>query len=309
MKAWAYQILKSAEGRGGYADVHKGKNLFTGQIVALKELRVPNEENRKRFKRESDLLTIYNASPYFPDLYQSVLDCDEPYLVMEYSSIGSLEQFVGNLIDWRRGARWLADVSHALEAMAQRGDLHRDLKPGNMLLFPLPGGGEIVKLIDFGLAHRPDNPSGPATNSVYGTRGYIDPLAEKSGIFCPQADIYSVGRTMQALFTGKPEGAFLRMIPGPAEFRTLILSMMDPIVFNRPTPRQIYQTVERLLNIPEVPIFEFPKIDFSRIDWGKVAIAGGITLALLALIKPNNWDENVQRYRNGNGEFASGWFG
>ncbi len=308
MQSWAYQILKT-KGRGGYADVHKGRNLLNGQIVALKELRAPNQENRKRFKRESDLLTIYKDSPYFPDLYQSVLDCDEPYLVMEYSSMGSLQQFVGTLTDWRRGARWLVDIGHALEAMERRGDLHRDLKPGNMLLYPLVGGGEIVKLIDFGLAHRPDNPSGPATNSVYGTEGYIDPVAKKTGIFFKQADIYSVGRTMKALFTGSPDGVWFRMIPGPVEFRNLIESMMDPDIARRPSPSQIYQTAERLLSVPETPVFELPKIDWSKVDWGKLAIAGGAALALLALVKPNSWDESVERYRNGNGQFASGWFG
>ena len=301
MNTWAYKILKT-KGRGGYADVHKAKNLFTGQIVALKELRFPNGENRKRFKRESDLLTIYANSPYFPDLYQSVLECDEPYLVMEYSSMGSLQQFVGNLTDWRRGARWLIDIAYALETMEQRGDLHRDLKPGNMLLYPRPGGGEIVKLIDFGLAHRPDNPSGPATNSVYGTKGYIDPVAEKTGVFFKQADIYSVGRTMRALFTGNPDGALFRMIPGPVEFRNLIESMMSLDIARRPTPRHIYQTAQGLLAVPEQPPLQLPDI-----NWGTAAKWGLGALALLALLKPNSWDDDAQRYRNSKGQFASGW--
>jgi serine/threonine protein kinase len=301
LNTWAYKILKT-KGRGGYADVHKAKNLFTGQIVALKELRRPNAENRRRFKRESDLLAIYADSPYFPDLYQSVLECDEPYLVMEYSSTGSLQQFVGNLTDWRRGARWLIDIARALEAMEQRGDMHRDLKPGNMLLYPRSEGGEIVKLIDFGLAHRPDNPSGPATNSVYGTKGYIDPVAEKTGVFFKQADIYSVGRSMRAIFTGSPDGSLFRMIPGPVQFRNLIESMISLDITRRPTPRQIYEATQRLLTVHEKAPIQLPNI-----DWGTAAKWGLGALALLALLKPNSWDENAQRYRNSKGQFASGW--
>jgi serine/threonine protein kinase len=300
MQTWAYKILKT-KGSGGYADVHKAKNLFTGQTVAIKELRVPNPENKKRFRRESDLLTIYKDSIYFPELYQSVLDCDEPYLVMEYSSMGSLQQFVGKLTDWRRGARWLIDISHALETMNLRGDLHRDLKPGNMLLF-LRDGKETVNLIDFGLAHRPDNPSGPATNSVYGTKGYIDPVAERTGVFFKEADIYSVGRSMKALFTGSPDGNIFRMIPGPVEFRNLIGSMMNMDITKRPNPAQIYQTLERLLRVPEPAPLQLPNINL-----GTAAKVGLVALSLLALFKSNTWDDDAQRYRNSKGQFASGW--
>jgi serine/threonine protein kinase len=299
LNLWVYKILKT-KGSGGYADVHKAINRFTGQTVAIKELRLANFENRHRFQRESDMLTIYKDSPYFPDLYQSVLDTGQPFLVMEYSSIGSLQQFVGKLTDWRRGARWMIDVTHALEEMQGRGDLHRDLKPGNMLLFPRKEGGEIVKLIDFGLAHRPDNPSGPGTNSVYGTKGYIDGVAERSGYFFKGADVYSVGRTMRALFTGSPDGALFRSIPGPLEFRNLIESMMHFDVTKRPTPRQTYLTLERLLARPE------QQANLPTLDVGTILKAAAAALALAALFG-NKWDDNAQRYRRGNGQFASGW--
>jgi serine/threonine protein kinase len=299
LNLWVYKTLKT-KGSGGYADVHKAINRFTGQIVAIKELRFPNFDNRHRFERESEMLTIYKDSSYFPDLYQSVLDTGQPFLVMEYSSVGSLQQFVGKLTDWRRGAQWMIDIAHALEEMQSRGDLHRDLKPGNMLLFPRSGGGEIVKLIDFGLAHRPDNPSGPGTNSVYGTKGYIDPAAEKTGYFFKEADIYSVGRVMKAIFTGSPDGALFRSTPGPVEFRNLIESMMHPDVTKRPTPKRIYQTLASLLAMSEQPAA------IPGINWGTVFGIGAAAVAFAALFG-NEWDDKAQRYRKSNGEFASGW--
>jgi serine/threonine protein kinase len=299
LNLWVHKILK-IKGSGGYADVYKAINRITGQTVAIKELRWANSENRLRFQRERDMLTIYKDSPYFPDLYESFLDNGQPFLIMEYSSTGSLHQFVGKLTDWRRAARWMIDIAHALEEMQTRGDLHRDLKPGNMLLFSRKGGGEIVKLIDFGLAHRPDNPSGPGTNSVYGTEGYIDPVAKRSGHFFREADIYSVGRTMKALFTGSPDGALFRSIPGPSEFRDLIESMMDLDVTKRPTPMRIYQTLERLLTPSEEPT------DIPSINWGLILKASAAALAFAALFG-NEWDDKAQRYRKSNGQFASGW--
>jgi serine/threonine protein kinase len=302
LNLWAYKILKT-KGIGGYGHVHKAVNHFNGQIVAIKELRNPTTENRRRFKRESDMLTIYKDSPYFPDLYQSILDCPEPFLVMEYSSKGSLENYVGRLTDWKRGARWCIDIAHALDTMEARKDLHRDLKPGNLLLFPREGGGEIVKLIDFGLAHRPDNPSGPATNSVYGTKGYIDPTAEKTGSFFKEADIYSLGRTMKALFTGNPDGTWFHTIPGPVGFGNLIESMTDFDVRKRPTARQIYLTLEGLLRAAEQPVVTPASISLGTI--AKIALGA---LAVVALAKSNTWDDNVERYRDSKGQFASGLF-
>lgn len=299
LNLWVHKILKT-KGSGGYADVHKAINRFTGQIVAIKELRWANSENRLRFQRESDMLTIYKDSPYFPDLYQSVLDTGQPFLIMEYSSMGSLQQFVGKLTDWRRGARWLIDIAHVLEEMQSRGDLHRDLKPGNMLLFPRKDGGEIVKLIDFGLAHRPDNQFGPGTNSVYGTKGYIDPVAERSGCFFKEADIYSVGRTMKALFTGTPDGVLFRSIPGPPEFRNLIESMMHLDVTQRPMPKRIYQTLEGLLARQE------ERADVPPIKLGSILKVGAAGFVFAALFG-KEWDNKAQRYRKSNGQFASGW--
>ena len=116
LNLWAYKILKT-KGIGGYGHVHKAVNRFTGQIVAIKELRNPTSDNRRRFSREGDMLTIYKDSPYFPDIYQSVLDGAQPFLVMEYSSkvhsnstsarsqIGNMVHG-GRLISLTRSIRW-----------------------------------------------------------------------------------------------------------------------------------------------------------------------------------------------------------
>lgn len=288
-------------GGGGYADVYKARDLQVGDIVAKKELRVPNEMNWKRFKREKEMLEKYSNSRYFANIYDSDLNSPAPYLILEYSERGSLQQFVGKVTDWRQGARWLIDLARGMEEMHSNGDKHRDIKPGNLLLYPDGQGGEIATYTDFGLAHRMDNPSGPMTNSVYGTDGYIDPVAQRIGFFFPESDIYALGRTMRALFTGNPSGALLRMVPGPVEFRTLIDLMTDLDIRKRPTPKTIYQTCERLLAVPEMPPLQLPKV-----DWGIVGL-GALAIASLVVANANNYDDNVGRYRNSKGQFASGW--
>jgi serine/threonine protein kinase len=295
-----YGVIKWVGG-GAYADVYKARDLMLGSIVAKKELRVPNQVNWKRFRREKEMLEKYASSAYFANLLDSDLNSPALYLILEFSEHGSLQQFVGKIHDWRQGARWLIDMAHGAEAVWEQGDKHRDIKPGNLLLCSDGNGGEIVKFTDFGLAHRMDNPSGPMTNSVYGTEGYIDPVAERTGIFFPQSDIYAIGRTMRALFTGHPGGMILRMVPGPVEFRNLIDRMTDLDITKRPTPKDIYQTCERLLAVPEMPPLQLPKI-----DWKGAALFGGLALAFIAA-NANTFDEKMGRYRNSRGQFASGW--
>ena len=288
-------------GGGAYAEVYKARDIMIARFVAKKELRLPNEANWKRFRREKEMLEKYANSPYFTNIFDSDLHSPAPYLILEFSELGSLQKFVGNLHDWRRGARWLIDMARGAEEMHRQGDKHRDIKPANLLLFPNGQGGEIVKFTDFGLAHRMDNPSGPMTNSVYGTEGYIDPVARSIGIFFPQSDIYAMGRTMRALFTGHPDGMILRMVPGPVEFRNLIDRMTDLDITKRPAPKTIYQTCERLLAVPEMPPLQLPKI-----NWKGAAVFGGLALALLAA-NANTYDDKTGRYRNSKGQVASGW--
>jgi len=106
---------------------------------------------------------------------------------------------------------------------------------------------------------------------------------------------------MRALFTGSPDGAMFRSIPGPAEFRNLIESMMDLDITSRPTSKQIYLTLESLLRSAERPVVATPNI-----NWGTLAKLALGTLAVVALTNTNKWDDNVERYRNSKGEFAPG---
>lgn len=287
-------------GGGGFANVYKAIDWREFKTVAMKELRDLFPENYRRFKRERDMLTIHKDNPYVVDILDSDIDADQPYLILEYTPYGCLQKYVMNRRDWRRVGGWLCDVARGVEIIHNRGDLHRDIKPSNLLQFKYTTG-ERIKLTDFGLAQRPDNPSGGMTCSPYGTKGYIDPVAEATGIFTKESDIYSLGKTIRELLTGNREPMFLTMLPGPPEFRTLIESMTDLDVTKRPSPRYIYQTVEQLLSVPEMPPLQIS---------GKGLLAAAAAVAALFIVgNSNTWDEKAGRYRNSRGQYASGWLG
>jgi serine/threonine protein kinase len=236
---------------GGFAKVYRALDTWTGQAVAIKQLNNPTPDSLQRFERERDLLKIHLNNPHVVDILDSCLGEQYPYLVLEYSSLGSLQKYVTKRRDWRRIAGWLRDISYGLTLIHERGDLVRDVKPSNLLRFNRADGSELIKIADFGLGQRSDNPFGQMTTSVFGTKGYIDPVAQISRSFSAASDIYSLGVTIRELLTGNR--IVWMWIPGPSEFRTLISSMTDANVNHRPTARQIFERVDTILHMTPVP--------------------------------------------------------
>jgi len=235
---------------GGFGMVYRAVDNWTKRTVAIKQLSNPTPELLDRFKRERDMLTIHRENPFVVNILDSCLDVPQPYLVLEYSSLGSLQKYVATRRNWRRAAGWLLDIAYGLTLIHERGDIIRDIKPSNLLRFNRPDGSELIKIADFGLGQRPDNPSGQMTTSVFGTEGYIDPVAKVTGHFKAASDIYSLGVTMRELLTGS-RGLWNR-IPGPHPFRALVASMTDPRPDNRPNARQIHGETRTILETPPV---------------------------------------------------------
>jgi serine/threonine protein kinase len=111
---------------GGFAKVHKAFDKWAGKIVAVKELINATPALLPRFKRERDMLTIHRNNPFVVDILDSNFDGQNPYLVLEYSSLGSLQKYVANRRDWRRISGWLFDIAYGLTLIHERGDLIRD---------------------------------------------------------------------------------------------------------------------------------------------------------------------------------------
>src|ERR1700722_2688666 len=241
---------------GGFAKVYRAVDLWTHRTVALKQLSNPTPDSLQRLKREGDMVTIHAGNPFVVDIFDSYFDGPNPYLVLEYADLGSLQEYVVKRRDWRRIAGWLFDISYGLTMIHERGDFVRDIKPSNLLRFKREDGSDLIKIADFGLAQRPDDVRGRMTTSVFGTKGYIDPVAKVSGKFRAASDIYSLGITTIELLTGT-RNAWSR-VPGPPEFRTLIASMICGDVEKRPSARETFEEIQTILRTPTAPQVEAP---------------------------------------------------
>ena len=296
-------------GSGGYADVYRAQNIFSKEYAARKELRVSSPENLRRFERERDMLKLYGGTGYFPKYIYDNLQASPPYIIMELSTFGSLEQFVGQPVDVKRCLRWLIDVAHAVEIIQRNNHKHRDIKPSNLLIY-FRNGQERVGLSDFGIAQRPDT-NGTKTNSPLGTKEYLDPIALRDNFFYPQSDVFALGKTMRELLTGFREPSIFRQIPGPASVTALINSMTSEDIYSRPSPQVIYQAAENILRDIETAEREAMQAKQAQAEQSS---GGGLWLlglaaAALAYATSNSYDSKVDRFRDNNGKFRPGRWG
>ncbi|MGY0022261.1 protein kinase domain-containing protein [Streptomyces sp. YJ-C3] len=211
--------IEEALDRGGMGSIWTATETATGRLVAVKALRLdaytqgrfsPAERTRrrvelmKRFEREGAILEELDH-PAIPRLLHRGYHHEEPYLVMEYVDGVNLRE----LLDLRRPFPFGAAVAIAVqiaEALGHahtNGVVHRDLKPGNVVIAAADGA---VKLLDFGIAHLadPDATRYTALGATPGSAGYMAPeqLRGQQDISAA-VDLYALGSVLFELFTGE----------------------------------------------------------------------------------------------------------
>jgi serine/threonine protein kinase len=244
-----YRVLELL-GRGGMGEVYAAEDLKLRRRVALKVLPVEmaeNAERRRRFEREAQAVAALNH-PGIVTIYSVEHDAGRSFLTMELVEGRTLEQAVPAgglpLPEFLRIAMQLAD---AMNAAHDRGILHRDLKPGNVMLTK---DGRI-KVLDFGLAKLADaapaaalTVQGPLTTSsgqIVGTLSYMAPEQAEGRNIDHRADIFGLGVLLYELAAGiRPFGgesnvalltALLRDTPRPVnEMRTDLPPALAPII-------------------------------------------------------------------------------
>ncbi|MGI8666841.1 MAG: Stk1 family PASTA domain-containing Ser/Thr kinase [Jatrophihabitans sp.] len=200
-------------GHGGMAEVHKGKDVRLGRDVAIKILRPdlardPSFQNR--FRREAQaaaglnhpsIVAVYDTGE---DVSATNPDTVTPYIVMEFVEGRSLREVLNaeGQLPARRAMEITADVCAALDFSHRSGIVHRDIKPGNVMIT----SAGAVKVMDFGIARAlADNAATvTSTSAVIGTAQYLSPEQARGESVDARSDVYSTGCLLYELLTGHP---------------------------------------------------------------------------------------------------------
>ncbi len=201
-----YEILEEI-GRGGMGVIYRARQRHSRRIVALKRVLSYHADSRDtlaRFRREAEAAASLDH-PNILSIYEVGESEDGvPFFSMKYASGGSLEEIGLALRDNPREiVRLMAKVTRAVQYAHRQGILHRDLKPGNILL---DSRGEPL-VSDFGLAKWLDTSSDlTQTLTIFGTPGYIAPEQAEGAAsnLKPTADVYSLGAILFGLLSGRP---------------------------------------------------------------------------------------------------------
>jgi serine/threonine protein kinase len=194
-------------GQGGMGRVWKARDEVLHRDVAIKEIVPPpgltpeeRQEMRERSLREARAIARLNHINVVR-VFDVLRTDGDPWIVMEYVASRSLQDVlaVDGPVSQQRAAEIGLGVLEALRAAHRAGVVHRDVKPGNVLL----GDDGRVVLTDFGLATVPGDPNVTRTGLVLGSPAYISPERARDGSAGPESDMWSLGATIFAAVEGQ----------------------------------------------------------------------------------------------------------
>jgi tRNA A-37 threonylcarbamoyl transferase component Bud32 len=200
-----YELLQKV-GQGAMGVVYKARQIGLNRIVALKMIRGGEDaaaEDLARFRREAEAAARLRH-PHIVTVYGIGESDGQPFFSLEFAEGGSLAQRVaGTPQPARQAAQWVECLAGAMDYAHRQGVIHRDLKPGNVVLT----AEGMPKITDFGLARRLGGQAGhPESGGVAGTPSYMAPeqAAGRTKEIGPLADVYALGAILYELLTGRP---------------------------------------------------------------------------------------------------------
>jgi serine/threonine protein kinase len=197
-------------GRGGMAEVYRARDLRLDRIVAIKTLRADlarDQTFQARFRREAQSAASLN-NPTIVAVYDTGEDMSTgvpiPFIVMEFVEGRTVRDLLieGHRLLPERTLEIISGVLNALEYSHQAGIVHRDIKPGNVMVTK---NGDI-KVMDFGIARSMSDAQATMTQTaqVIGTAQYLSPEQARGERVDARSDLYSTGCLMYELLTGRP---------------------------------------------------------------------------------------------------------
>jgi serine/threonine-protein kinase len=239
-------------GYGGMAEVHRGRDLRLGRDVAIKMLRTDLARDatfQERFRREAQ-----NAAALNHPAIVAVYDTGEeisatgeklPFIVMEFVNGRTLKEVLAaeQRIQPRRALEIIADICAALEFSHRHGIIHRDIKPGNVMLTQ---NGQ-VKVMDFGIARALASGATTMTqtSAVIGTAQYLSPEQARGESVDARSDVYAAGCVLFELLVGHPP--FVGDSPVSVAYQHVREDPRAPSDINREVPPDVDAIVLKAL--------------------------------------------------------------
>jgi serine/threonine-protein kinase len=206
----SYRLIEII-GRGGMGCVYRAEHVKIGRDVALKLLREDYAQRRDavtRFFHEARAVNLIRHRNIVDVIDYVELDDGNVFIIMELLAGDSLGKLMRGPIELGRAIGILAQICDGLSAAHAVGIVHRDLKPDNIIIGRAPDGGDLVKILDFGVAKLVDkytsDPDLTAVGSVIGTPAYMSPEQAGGLAVDPRADVYALGAIMYEMFTQQP---------------------------------------------------------------------------------------------------------
>ena len=197
-----YEIIEII-GVGGMAVVYKAFDNIDNRIVAVKILKdeyLTNDEFRRRFKNESKAIAVL-SHPNIVKVYDVSYGDRLQYIVMEYVEGITLKEYIEQqgVIDTREAVYFVTQILRALQHAHDKGIVHRDIKPQNIMLI----SDGTIKVTDFGIARFSRSETKTMTETAIGSVHYISPEQAKGSVTDSKSDLYSVGVVLYEMLTGK----------------------------------------------------------------------------------------------------------
>ena len=250
--------LQELIGVGGMATVYKAYDTIDDKIVAVKILKeefLGNDDFIRRFKNESKAIAVL-SHPNIVKVFDVSFGDRIQYIVMEYIDGITLKEYIEHqkVINWKEAVHFTVQILEALEHAHEKGVVHRDIKPQNILI----SKDGTAKVSDFGIAKAAS--SNTITANAMGSVHYISPEQARGGFSDEKSDIYSLGITMFEMLTGRvPFNGETTVaiaikhiqeeMPSPKEFVPEIPSSVASIVLKccQKSPDRRYQNMAELI--------------------------------------------------------------
>ena len=289
-----YRILRKI-GEGGFGVIYEGENLHTGEKVAIKEQKTGDI---RRFLREARILHDYADEPNIVTVLDYFEDNEKAYLIMEYLDGKTLAEVIRQEGKWptEKAVRAFVPVMHALERMHEKGVIHRDISPDNLIVRP---DGSLV-LMDFGSAKQKNDIT--VTQGVVFKSIYSPPEQREAGTIARSTtDVYALAATLYFAVTGtEPEDVLSRLLfdelKKPSESGSDILQAAEGILLSgmelRPEDRT--KTVQEMREALETVYPDLTEEKISDVLSRIYSSSGQDKLRVLA--NPEYFIEKLKRY-------------